>query len=341
MVAVRQDITGANDEGLWTGAVPSLADVFAARAVIRRYLKPTPLLRVPALSEKLGFELLVKAESLNPTGAFKVRGGLYYMSLLSPEQLARGVVGASTGNHGQSVAYAAREFGTTATIFVPHGANPLKVAAMERLGANVVQHGVDFDECLVACQDFATESGRVFIHSANEPALIAGVGTHTLEILDEAPNVDAVFVATGGGSGLCGACIAGKGIKPELQVIGVQAEGAPVIRESFRDRRLYRYDAMSTFAEGIATREAFSLPARILWEMVDDIELVSDAELRQSMLTLLENTRLLAEGAGAAGLAGAYKRRAELAGKTVAVIVSGGNVTLDGLAEAMNEERAW
>lgn len=341
VVTGRHDITGANNEGLWSGPVPTLADVFAARAVIRRYLRPTPLLRAPALSERLGFELLVKAESLNPTGAFKVRGGLYYMSLLSPQQRERGVVGASTGNHGQSLAYAAREFGSTATIFVPNGANPLKVASMERLGATVVRHGADFDECLEACQGYAAETGRVFIHSANEPHLIAGVATHTLEILEEAPEVDAVFVATGGGSGLCGACVAGKGIKPGLQVFGVQSEGAPAIRDSFQDRRLYRYDTMSTFAEGIATREAFSLPARILWDLVDDIELVSDTELRQSMVTLLESTRLVAEGAGAAGLAGACKRRADLAGKTVAVIVSGGNVTLDGLAEAMKEERAW
>ncbi len=337
----RHDITGHNGEGLWTGPVPTLADVFAAQAVIRHHLRPTPLLRAPALSERLGFNLLVKAESLNPTGAFKVRGGLYYLSLLSPGQRALGVVGASTGNHGQSLAYAAREFGSTATIFVPNGANPLKVAAMKRLGAEVIHHGADFDECLVACQKYADVTGKVFIHSANEPHLIAGVATHTLEILTEAPEVEAVFVATGGGSGLCGACIAGKGIKPDIQVIGVQSEGAPVIRDSYRDRRLYRYETMSTFAEGIATREAFSLPARILWEMVDDIELVSDRELRQAMLTLLESTRLVAEGAGAAGLAGAIKRRTDLAGKTVAVIVSGGNVTLDGLAEAMKEERAW
>jgi len=337
----RRDITGEHGEGLWSGPVPTLADVFRARAVIRRYLKPTPLLRVPLLSERLECEVLVKAESLNPTGAFKVRGGLFYMSQLSPEALLRGVVGASTGNHGQSIAYAAREFGSTATIFVPTVANPMKVAAMQSLGATVVHRGVDFDECLLAAQAFADESGKVFIHSANEPNLIAGVATHTLEILDEAPEVDAIFVATGGGSGLCGACVAGKGIKPDLQVFGVQAEGAPVIRDSLRDRRLYRYDAMSTFAEGIATREAFSLPARILWEMVDDIEVVSDSELRRSMLTLLETTRLLVEGAGAAGLAGAYKRRASLQGKTIAVIVSGGNVTMDGLSEAMKEERAW
>jgi threonine dehydratase len=341
MIDGRHDITGANAEGLWTGSIPTLADVFAARAVIRTFLKPTPLLRVPALSEKLGCELLVKVESLNPTGAFKVRGGLNYMSHLGPEQLQRGVVGASTGNHGQSIAYAAQEFGTTATIFVPEGANPLKVEAMSRLGADVIHEGADFDECLEAAREFAAGAGRVFIHSANEPHLIAGVATHTLEILDEAPEVDTIFVATGGGSGLCGACIAGKGIKPDIQVYGVQSEGAPVIRDSLRDRRLYRYDTMSTFAEGIATREAFSLPARILWEMVDDIEVVSDAELRQAMLTLLQTTRVLAEGAGAAGLAGAWKRRSDLVGRTVAVIVSGGNVTLDGLAEAMEQERAW
>jgi threonine dehydratase len=341
MMDGRADITGEHGEGLWSGAVPTLVDVFHARAVIRQFLKPTPLLRVPSLSERLGFEVLVKAESLNPTGAFKVRGGLFYMSQLSPEARRQGVVGASTGNHGQSIAYAAREFDGSATIFVPTAANAMKVEAMQQLGATVVHHGVDFDECLSAARAFADETGKVFVHSANEPNLIAGVATHTLEILDEAPEVDAIFVATGGGSGLCGACVAGKGIKPDLQVFGVQAEGAPAIRDSLRDRRLYRYETMSTFAEGIATREAFSLPARILWEMVDDIELVSDSELRQAMLTLLETTRLLAEGAGAAGLAGAYKRRADLQGKTVAVIVSGGNVTLDGLTEAMNEERAW
>ena len=337
----REDITGEDGGPGWSGPVPNLADVFRARAVIRQYLKPTPLLRVPVLSQRLGFEVLVKAESLNPTGAFKVRGGLFYMSQLSSAARERGVVAASTGNHGQSIAYAAREFGSSATIFVPTLANPIKVAAMQQLGATVVHHGLDFDECLVAAREYAEESGRVFIHSANEPDLIAGVATHTLEILDEAPEVDAIFVATGGGSGLCGACVAGKAIKPDLQVVGVQAEGAPVIRDSLHDRRLYRYERMSTFAEGIATREAFALPARILWEMVDDIEVVSDAELRQSMLTLLETTRLLAEGAGAAGLAGARKRRQSLQGKTVAVIVSGGNVTMDGLAEAMNEERAW
>jgi threonine dehydratase len=263
------------------------------------------------------------------------------MSQLTGDQRARGVVGASTGNHGQSLAYAARAFDSSATVFVPVGANPLKVASIERLGAEVIHHGVDFDDCLDEARSYADRHGKVFVHSANEPHLIAGVATHTLEILEEAPDVDAVYVATGGGSGLCGACIAAKSINPNISVVGVQAEGAPVVHDSWRDRKLHRYDSMKTFAEGVATREAFALPARILWEMVDDIVLVSDSDLRRSMLTLLETTRVLAEGAGAAGLAGAYRDRDKLQGKRVAVIVSGGNLTLETLSQSMNEERVW
>ena len=325
----------------WTGPLPTLEDVFRARSVIRRYLPPTPLLRSEALSERLGFDVMIKCENVQPTGAFKVRGGLYFMSRLDDAARARGVVAASTGNHGQSIAYAAREFKTTATVFVPEGANPLKVVAMRRLGADVIEFGNDFDDCLEESERHGERTGAVFIHSANEPDLIAGVATHTLEIVEQEPDVEAVFVAIGGGSGLCGAVIAGKGIKPDLEVVGVQAELAPVVRDSWQAKTLLRYDTAPTFAEGVATREAFSLPAAILWDRVDDIMVVSDSDLKRSMLTLLETTRLVAEGAGAAGLAGAYRRREDLKGKKVAVIVSGGNVTLEGLAQAMREERAW
>jgi len=309
--------------------------------VIRRHLAPTPLLRSDPLSERLGCEVLVKCENLLPTGAFKVRGGLYYMSQLDAAQRGRGVVGASTGNHGQSLAYAARAYGSKATIFVPEEANPLKVAAMKRLGANVMHFGRDFDDCLLESQAYAGRNDAIFIHSANEPLLVAGVATHTLEIMEEEPDVDAVFVAIGGGSGLCGACLAGKGIKPDLEVVGVQSSGAPAVYESWASRSLVSKESCDTFAEGIATREAFAMPAQLLWGTVDEIMLVSDADLRRAMLTLLETTHLLAEGAGAAGLAGLYQKRAAFAGKKVAVIVSGGNLTLDGLAEAMDKERAW
>jgi len=332
------DVTGRK---VWTGELPSLAEVFRARSVIRKHFAPTPLLRSEALSERVGCDVLVKCENMLPTGAFKVRGGLYYMSRLDEAQRARGVVGASTGNHGQSLAYAARAYGTRATVFVPEEANTLKVTAMRRLGANIVHFGRDFDDCLLESKAYAERNDSIFIHSANEPLLVAGVATHTLEILEEEPDVDAVFVAIGGGSGLCGACLAGKGIKPGLEVVGVQSTGAPAVYEAWTSRSLVRNDSCDTFAEGIATREAFAMPAQLLWGTVDEIMLVSDSDLRRAMLTLLETTHVLAEGAGAAGLAGLYERRSAYAGKKVAVIVSGGNLTLDGLADAMDKERAW
>lgn len=342
-MTIDEHIMNADDTNasLWDGALPTLADVFRARSVIRKHFGPTPLLQSDALSDRLGCDVLVKCENMLPTGAFKVRGGLFYMSQLDDARLKRGVVGASTGNHGQSLAYAARVYGTRATIFVPEGANALKVTAMRRLGANVIHFGRDFDDCLLESKAYAERNDSIFIHSANEPLLVAGVATHTLEIMEEAPDVDAVFVAIGGGSGLCGACLAGKGIKPDLEVIGVQSTGAPAVYEAWSTRSMVRRESCDTFAEGIATREAFAMPSRMLWGRVDEIMLVTDADLRRAMLTLLETTRVLAEGAGAAGLAGLYARRSAYVGKKVAVIVSGGNLTLDGLAEAMEKERAW
>lgn len=325
----------------WAGPLPTLGDVFRARRVIARHLAPTPLLHAEKLAERLGVITYVKCENLHPIGAFKVRGGLYLMSRLSDEERARGVVGASTGNHGQSVAYAAREYGARATIFVPEKSNELKVASMERLGATVVKHGPDFDVSLEAARTFADENNAHFIHSADEPDLIAGVATATLEMMEEVPDLDAIFVPIGGGSGLCGACLVGKALNPEITVIGVQAEGAPAVYESWRDRELKSLDRADTFAEGVATRNAFAMPAAMLWDVVDDIMLVSESDLRRSILTLLETTAMLAEGAGAAALAGLYQRRSEFAGKKVGIILSGGNLTLDGLREALNKERAW
>lgn len=319
--------------------MPTLADVFVAQKVIRPYLKPTPLLDSELLSDRFGCRVLIKCENLNPTGAFKVRGGINLLSRLDPEQRVLGVVAASTGNHGQSIAYAARLFGIQATIYVPSQCNPMKVASMKRLGARVISEGDGFDEAFRAAERFATDSGAHFVHSANEPDLIAGVGTYVLEILQDEPEIDALFVPIGAGSGACGACVAGKGIRPQLQVIGVQAEGAPSVYDSWQARTLGEIAVADTFAEGIATRRAFELPAAILWDTVDDIMLVSDAELRRSIVTLLEATHMVAEGAGAAALAGGWKRRNDFAGKTIAVVLSGGNLTSDALVQALTEER--
>jgi threonine dehydratase len=326
---------------LWTGSLPTLVDVFRARATIQPFLKPTPAIESPALSERMGCRVIVKCENLQPIGAFKVRGGIYLLSQMSEEQRRAGVVAASTGNHGQSIAYAARLFGAQATIYVPEVANPLKVESMQRLGAEVVAVGPDFDTAHDLSREFAESTGKTFIHSANVPELIAGVGTYTLELLEEYPEIEAMFVPIGGGSGLSGACVAGKGINPALEVYGVQATGAPAVYESWRDRELKKLGRSETFAEGVATREAFGLPAALLWDIVDEIMLVSDADLRRSILTLLETTRMLAEGAGAAALAGLANRREQMAGKTVGFVLSGGNLTLDTLRQALDEERPW
>jgi threonine dehydratase len=321
--------------------LPTLHDVYLARRVVARYLPPTPLLRPEALAERLGCDIFVKGENLQPIGAFKIRGGLNLLSQLSPEERGRGVVAASTGNHGQSIAYAAREFGCDARIYMPERANPLKVASMERLGARVVFAGADFDEALAAADREAAASGAYFIHSANEPLLIAGVATCALEILEAVPDLDALIVPGGGGSGLAGACLVGKDINPDLRVIGVQSAQAPAMRETWRTGAFVTTERAETYAEGLATRAAWSLPMQILWRRLDDFLLVSDADMRRATLTLLETTRQLAEGAGAAALAAAWRLRDELAGRKVAVVLSGGNLTLEALAQALAEERPW
>jgi len=180
-----------------------------------------------------------------------------------------------------------------------------------------------------------------YVHSANESRLIAGVATYTLEILEAVPDLDVLIVPVGGGSGLSGACLAGKAINPNLTVIGVQTAHAPVIHDSWKRRELLSYDNAPTFAEGVATRVAFELPSHIIWQHVADIRLVTDADLRRAILTILESTRLLAEGAGAAAVAAAYQLRHELSGKKVCAVLSGGNLTLDSLKQAMDEEQPW
>jgi threonine dehydratase len=311
--------------------VPTHADVLAAREQIAPYLRSTPLFEYPALSELVGAETWVKHENHQPIGAFKVRGGVNLVSRLDEDERRRGVITASTGNHGQSIGFAARLFGVRGIVCVPEGANPVKLASMRALGAELVVHGRDFDEAREHCERLAEEHGYRYIHSGNEPHLIAGVGTHTLEILEEQREIDVVIVPIGGGSGAAGACIAGG---DSVEVIGVQSEAAPAAYRSWKERSLVE-DRMGTRAEGLATRVAFELPQRILWEQLDDFVLVSEEELEAAVLRMLELTRNLAEPAGAAPLAAALKLRDRLAGKRVALILSGGNISPEHLREIL------
>ncbi len=312
---------------------PTFADVLAARSVVGRHLRRTPLVGYPSLDAAVGARTLVKHENQQPTGAFKVRGGVNLMSKLSAEECG-GVIAASTGNHGQSVAYAARLFGVRATVVVPEGANPLKVSAMREQGAEIVFHGRDFDEARTRCEELSRERALRYVHSGDEPLLIAGVATAALEVFEDAPEVEAILVPVGGGSGAAAACLVAKTVNPRVEVIGVQAERAPAAYMSWRAKELLS-DVCETEAEGLATRVAFGLPQRMMWELLDDFVLVSDEEIRRAVALYVEHARTLAEGAGAATLAGALKLRERLAGRTVALVLSGGNITVEQLRRAL------
>ncbi|HEY2777205.1 MAG TPA: threonine/serine dehydratase [Gaiellaceae bacterium] len=313
---------------------PTFAEVLEARTRIAPYLSPTPLREYPPLGQLLDATVFVKHENHLPTGAFKVRGGVNLVSQLAPDERERGVVASSTGNHGQSIAFGARIFGVRATICVPEVANPVKVAAMRDLGAEVVPNGVDFDEARELAEQLAAEHGFRYIHSGNEPHLISGVGTATLELIESEPRIDTIIVPVGGGSGAAGASIVAKTLNRSIRVIGVQSEAAPAAYRSWRERQLVE-DEMRTFAEGLATRVAFDLPQRIMWELLDDFVLVSDDEIRAAQRIMIESTRNLIEAAGASPLAAAVKIRDELAGKRVALIASGGNASPDQLRELL------
>ncbi len=314
---------------------PTLKDVMAAATRIRPHLAATPLRHSPGISELVGTEVHLKHEHHLPTGAFKVRGGVNLVSQLSEAERHAGVITASTGNHGQSIAYAGKLFGVGVTICAPANANPGKVRAMRELGAELILEGADFDEARLNCERLAASEGFRYVHSGDEPLLIAGVGTHTLEILTHQPDLDAIVVPIGGGSGASGACVVAKAVNPRIEVIGVQSEAAPAAHRSWREGRLVEA-GNSTWAEGLATRTAFELPQRIMRRLLDDFVLVSEAEITAAVLELLDRARVVVEGAGAASLAGALRIRERLRGRRVALILSGGNISAEQLAGVLS-----
>jgi len=317
-----------------TPSPPTFRDVLAAQHRIAPYLRPTPLFSYPALNALIGTDVYVKHENCQPVGAFKVRGGVNLVAQMGDEERKRGLISASTGNHGQSIAYAGHLFGAHVRIVVPQGANPGKVAAMQGLGAEVIFHGAKFEDAAAHCEALAKQHGYRYVHAANEPDLIAGVATHTLEVLSERPDIDTVIVPLGMGSGAAGACIAAHGVDRNVRVIAVQSEASPAGYESWRQRKLLTA-ANTTFAEGVATGSAAELTQSIIREHLEDFVLVSDAEIRQAMVWMIERAHTLAEGAGAASLAAAYRMRDTLRGRQVALICSGGNSSIEHLRQAL------
>ncbi|HCI82910.1 MAG TPA: threonine ammonia-lyase [Ktedonobacter sp.] len=315
--------------------IPQFQDVIRAQHQIRPYLRPTPTYSYPAIYDLIGTEVYIKHENYQPIGAFKVRGGVNLVSQMSADERERGVIAASTGNHGQSVAYGAHLFGVKARIVVPEGANPGKVAAMRGMGAEVIFHGARYDEARLYCEQLAQEHGYRYIHSGNEPLLIAGVATGPLEMLEDQPELDVIIVGIGGGSGAAGACIVADAVNPNIRVIGVQSEAAPAAYESWRQKRMVEAPNR-TIAEGLATASAFELPQAILQKHLSDFVLVSDPQILQAMVWMIERAHTLAEAAGASPLAAAYQMRDELRGKRVGIVCSGGNTSLEHLKHALS-----
>jgi threonine dehydratase len=303
----------------------SLRDVYAARRIVYRTLRPTPLLQHPLLNQATGLDLFVKHENHNPTNAFKVRGGLNLIGSLNADE-RRGVITASTGNHGQSIAMACQREGVPCTVVVPEGNNPDKNAAMRAYGATVVETGRDFDDAREYVERVVVERRLRYVHSANEPLLIAGVATYALELFEELPDVDLILVPIGGGSGACGFSLVRTWTGSRARVIGVQAAGADVFTRSWRTGQRLTSQTADTFAEGIATRTTFDLTFDILREHLDDIVTLSEEELIGGVALALATTHNLAEGAGAASLAAAVKLREQLRGKKVVCVMSGGNI---------------
>jgi len=328
---------------------PTLADVYAARERVYRVVQPTPLMRHPLLAAETGLDIRVKHENHNPTGAFKVRGGMNLIGSLSASE-RRGVITATTGNHGQSIALACQRDGVPCTIVTPVGNNPEKNAAMRAFGAELVEFGRDFDEARERVEQLQHDRGLRYVHSANEPLLIAGVGTYALEIFEAQPDTDAILVPIGGGSGACGCAIVRTGLGSRAQIIGVQAARADAFTRSWNATRQARGsgggavrvvgDKADTFAEGMATRVTFDLTFEILTRQLDAIVTLIEDELAEGVRLALRATHNLVEGAGAAPLMAAMKLRDRLAGKKVVCVMSGGNIDRATLTRILNAPEA-
>jgi threonine dehydratase len=303
-------------------------DIVAARRRIAPYVQPTPLRHYPALDAEVGqgVRILVKHENHLPTNAFKARNTMSFMTALEPEQRTRGVVAASRGNHGAGLAWAGQQLGVPVVVCVPHGNNPEKNAAMRSYGAELVEAGRDYDEATEVAQRLVVDRGMVLAHSTNDRNVIAGAGTLGVELCEQAVELDAIVVAVGGGSQAVGAMVAARKLRPQVAVYGVQAGNASAIHDSWHARKRLAHDTADTFADGLATRATYDMTWEALLDGLADFVAVPEAAMAEAIRMLLRTTHNLAEGAGAAGLAGLVSLADRLAGKTVAIVLSGSNI---------------
>ncbi len=303
--------------------IPELRDVIKAEKILRCHFPPSPFVRAkPDLLP--GVDLFLKLENFLPTGSFKVRGATYLISQLTAKEREMGLIAASTGNFSQGVSYGARMYGVKARIVMPEDSNPEKVTATRDLGGEVLFHGSRFDDARRYAEELSSRYGYRYVHSANEPLLVAGVGTHTLEMLQTEPDIDVIIVPVGGGSGASGAAIVAKAISRNIKVIGVQSEKSPAAYSAWKSGK-DEVAENSTYAEGLATGESYRFTQSIMRDFLDDFILVSDDEIRSSQKTLIDKARIMPESASSSTLAAGARLVDQLHGKKVAFIITGGN----------------
>ena len=304
----------------------TLEDVRQARSVIAELAIRTPIVPARSLGELAGCELLLKAENLQRAGSFKVRGAVNKISSLTDEQKAMGVVAASAGNHAQGVALAAANAGIPCTIVMPAAASIPKVEATRGYGASVVLHGDGFDQAMTYARRVVRESGMTLIHAFDDPVIIAGQGTLGLELLEQVGGVDTVVVPVGGGGLISGVGLAIKESAPGVRVIGVQAEAATAVVDSYKANQRITVKGHATVADGISVGSPGRITLPLVSRYVDDMVVVGEQEITEAMMLLLERCKLLVEGAGAVGLAAVLSGKVEVSGRKVAIVLSGGNV---------------
>ena len=314
-------------------------DIVAARRLLANSLTPTPLVTHPLLSQRLGAEAHVKLENTVPLGSFKLRGGLHLLASLTAEQRARGLVTATRGNHGQSLACAAQRHGVRCAVFVPLGNNPDKNAAISALGATVSAAGEDFDAAWAAALEYAAQTGMIAVHPSREPKLMAGYATVALEMLDQAIQpLDTLFVPVGGGSLAAGMGLVYNALSPHTRLIGVQSAAAPALARAWHTGEMREFAVAESLADGLAARVPAPDTVAILQEVLDDIIEVSEAQIADAIRCFAETLHQMAEGAGAAALAGAMRMQRRIAGERIGIVLSGGNITSQQLSRVLHGE---
>ncbi|NNF67380.1 MAG: threonine/serine dehydratase [Gammaproteobacteria bacterium] len=316
----------------------SLNDVYAAQDIIRERLMPTPLISHSLLSTALGCDAQVKLENTQSIGSFKIRGGLNLLATMPAAERSRGLVTATRGNHGQSLAYAARAYDVPCTIFVPRGNNEDKNAAMTAFGASVVVEGHDFDSAWAASERYAVMTGARLVHPAREPELVAGVATLALEMLEQTTRkFDAIFVPVGGGSIASGTALVFKSLSPQTRIIGVQAENAPAQFHAWQTGASHPFVVTETVADGLAVRVPVDFTMNMMRSLVDEMLLVSEEEIYAAIRCYAGTVHQMAEGAGAVPLAGAMQIRESLAGQNIGMVLTGGNIEAHTLINALTD----